>query len=137
MRVLIFCSAFLLLPWIALGQSPDSTQALLNPIVFDGDSVQYFVGKKIAVIGKVINVSKVQGKDGTMGFVNMFKAYPNNPFSVTIFRQSLAFFEPIEQYEGKKVRVTGEVNVFKDKNTGKERYSIILRKPDQIEILGK
>ena len=136
MRVLIFCSAFLLLPRIALCQTPDSTQAL-SPVVFDGDSVQYFVGKKIAVIGQVINVSKVQGKEGAMGFVNMFKAYPNNPFSVTIFRQSLAFFEPIEQYEGKKVRVAGEVNVFKDKNTGKERYSIILRKPDQIEILGK
>ena len=60
---------------------------------------------------------------------------PDNPFSITIYRQSLPFFDPIEQYKDKKVRVTGEVNKFKDKRTGKDRFSIVLKKPEQIEIL--
>ena len=80
-------------------------------------------------------VKKSQGKDGTMGFLNLFKAYPENPFSVVIYRQYLAFFEPLEQFENKKVRITGKVTTYKDKKTGTDRYSITLRKPAQIEII--
>lgn len=104
-------------------------------MVTNGDSVKYLVGNIISIKGPVINIKKSQGKDGAMGFLDIFKAFPDNPFSVVIYRESLAFFEPLTQYEKKSVRITGKVNAYKDKKTGNNRYSIVLRKPAQIEIL--
>lgn len=142
MRILTFCSAFLLTTYVVGGQNPDSTQQLAaigtfeNPIaVSEGDSVKFFVGQVVSIKGLVVNAAKTHGKDGTIGFLNLFKPYPENPFSVVIYRQYLAFFDPLEQFEKKKVRIKGKVNAYKDKNTGNDRYSIQLRKPEQIEIL--
>lgn len=141
MRILMLCSVFLLTVHVISGQIPDSTQSSVSgtfekPIVLtDGDSVKYFVGKIISIKGPVVNVKKSQGKEGAMGFLDIFKAYPNNSFSVIIHREALAFFDPLEQYEKKTVRIKGKVYSYKDKSTGNDRYSIVLRKPEQIEIL--
>lgn len=94
-----------------------------------------YVGQVISITGPIAGTGKFEGQDGTIGFLNMFKEYPNNPFSITIFRAKLAFFEPLEQFKGKKVRLTGKVNKYQDKKTGKDRFSIIVDKPKQIEIL--
>ena len=136
MRIFLLCSAFLLAAYAVCGQNPDSLGTFENPIVvIDCDSVKYFVGKVIAIVGPVAQVKKSQGQDGKMGFLNLFKAYPENPFSVVIYRQYLAFFEPLEQYDGKKVRIKGKVTTYQEKRTGTDRYSITLRKPAQIEII--
>ncbi len=105
--------------------------------VTDGDSVKYYVGQVIAVTGIVAGINKKEGKDGTIGYLDMFRNYPNNPFSVIIYREYLAFFDPIEQFKAKKVRVTGKVTSYRDKKNNVDRYSIALRKPEQIEILKK
>lgn len=140
----------LLLPALLAGQAAllsaqtaDTTQLALigtteSPVVIaDGDSVKYYAGQVISISGVIAGANKWEGKDGTICFLNMFRDYPNNPFSITIYRQNLAFFEPIEQFKGKKVRVTGKVNAYKDKKTNADRYSIVLKKPEQIEILDK
>ncbi len=136
MRIFLLCSAFLLAAYAVCGQNPDSLGTFENPIVvIDCDSVKYFVGKVIAIVGPVIKVKKTQGKDGAMSYLDIFKAYPSNPFSVVIYREALAFFDPVEQFENKKVRIKGKVTTYQDKRTGTDRYSITLRKPAQIEII--
>ena len=141
MRILTLCSVVLLTAHVAFGQIPDSAQLSLSgtfekPIVVtDGDSVKYFVGKIISIKGPVVQVKKSQGKDGAMCYLDLFKAYPRNSFSVVIYREAMAFFDPLEQYENKLVRIKGKVYSYNDKSTGNDRYSIKLRKPEQIEIL--
>jgi hypothetical protein len=141
MRILTLCSVLLLATRAVFSQIPDSTQLSVvgtfekSIVVTDGDSVKYFVGKIISIKGPVMQVKKSQGKDGAMAYLDIFKAYPNNSFSVVIYREALAFFDPLEQYEKKSVRIKGKVYSYKDKSTGSDRYSIALRKPEQIEIL--
>ena len=124
-------------------QPADTTQLALighpeAPVtVTDGDSVKYYAGQVIAITGLVTGIYKKEGKDGTTGYLDMFRNYPNNPFSVIIYREYLAFFDPLEQFKAKKVRITGKVTAYKDKKTNADRYSIALRKPNQIEILEK
>jgi hypothetical protein len=135
MRLSISFLAFLLAASTAFGQAPDSLGTFQNPlIVTNPDSISHFVGRVISLQGPVVSVKKTQGKDGAMAFLDIFKAYPHNPISVTIYREALAFFEPVEQYSQKNIRVKGKVNSYKDK-AGNNRYSITLRKPEQIEIL--
>ncbi len=137
----LFLTAYLLSAQTLFGQNPDSTQQSLigtfeKPIlVTEGDSVKNYVGQVISIVGPVVGMKKWEGKDGATAFLDMFKGFPNNPFSIAIARDQLAFFDPIEQFKGKQVRVTGKVNKFTDKKTGRERYSIFLKKPGQIEIL--
>ena len=137
----LFLAAYLLSAQMLFGQNPDSTQQSLigtfeKPIlVTEGDSVKNYVGQVISIVGPVVSMKKWEGADGVVTYLDMFQRFPNNPFSIIIYRQHLPFFEPIEQYEGSKVRLTGRVRAFKDKKTGKDRFSIELKKPEQIEIL--
>jgi len=110
---------------------PDSVFAAIS----NGDSVKFFVGKIIFITGTVVRVTKKNIESGSVYYLEFFKPWPNNPFSVTIFRDQIAFFEPVEQYENKSVRLTGKVRSFTDKRSGLERYSISLRKPNQIVII--
>jgi hypothetical protein len=121
------------------GQTPDSLVGTFeNPIVVaHGDSVKNHVGKVISISGPIVGTKIWQGQDGATAFLDMFKGFPDNPFSITIRRDQLAFFDPVEQFKGEKVRVTGKVSQFSDKKTGRERYSIVLKKPEQIEVLKK
>ncbi|MCW5923380.1 MAG: hypothetical protein KIS77_13630 [Saprospiraceae bacterium] len=134
----LLLSAFLFSSHLAIGQTqaqPDDgiiTDAI--PLT-DGDSVKYFATQVVSITGPVVGTGKTEGKDGVISFINMFRAWPETPFSITIYRQHLPFFAPIEQFEGKKVRVTGKVRQYGDKETGALRYSISLRQPSQIEIL--
>lgn len=122
-------------------QISDSTSQVLigtfkNPVIVTaGDSIKNHTGQVISITGPIVSTNKWQGKDGVVGYLDMFRKWPDNPLSVTIYRDQLAFFEPIEQYTGKTLRLTGKVNRFKDKKTGKDRFSIVLNKPDQLEVV--
>ena len=122
-------------------QISDSTSQVLigtfkNPVIVTaGDSIKNHAGQVISITGPIVSTNKWQGKDGMVGYLDMFRKWPDNPLSVTIYRDQLAFFEPIEQYTGKTLRLTGRVNRFKDKKTGKDRFSIVLKKPDQLEVV--
>lgn len=134
--------AVLTLPALTVfAQSADSThQAVIgtfkNPILLSvGDSVKNHENQVVCITGPIVSTNKWQGKDGVVGYLDMFRKWPDNPLSITIYRDQMPFFEPIEQYNGKTLRLTGKVNKYKDKKTGKDRYSIVLRKPDQLEVL--
>jgi len=137
----LFFAAYLLPAQMLFGQNPDSTQQSLigtfeNPIsLTEGDSVKNYVGQVISIVGPVVGMKKWEGKDGVVTYLDMFQRFPNNPFSIVIYRQYLAFFEPVEQYLDQKIHLTGRVRTFKDKKTGKDRFSIELKKPEQIKRL--
>ncbi len=133
----LLVAAFMFSAQLLFGQTPDSLAGTFeNPIVVaHGDSVKNYMGKVISISGPIVGTKTWQGKEGATAFLDMFKGFPDNPFSIAIARDQLAFFAPVEQFNGEKVRVTGKVNKFTDKKTGRERYSIYLKKPEQIEIL--
>lgn len=107
-----------------------------NPIIVTaGDSIKNYAGQVVSITGPIVSTNKWQGNDGVVGYLDMFRKWPDNPLAITIYRDQLAFFEPIEQYTGKTLRLTGKVNRFKDKKTGKDRFSIVLKKPGQLEVI--
>ncbi len=112
------------------GQSFKNSVIVSNP-----DSVQYFEKQYISITGPIISTSELIRPEGVIGYLNMFKAYPDNAFDITIFRKSMAFFMPLDQYQGKRIKITGKVSSFLQKKTGTRRYSIRLSNLKQIEVL--
>lgn len=107
-----------------------------NPVLlYVGDSIRNHQDQVVCIQGPIVSTNKWQGKDGVVGYLDMFRKWPDNPLTITIFREQLPFFEPIDQYNGKTLRVTGKVKKYRDKTTGNDRYSIVLKKPDQVEVL--
>ena len=60
--------------------------------------------------------TEIKGKELTT-FINFGKPYPNQTFTVVIFKKHLKRFtgEPSETYLGKKICVTGKVRMYKGK----------------------
>lgn len=118
----------------ALAQTPG--KSFKNPIVVSHpDSVQYFEKQYISIIGPIVDTKELMREEGVIGYLNMFKAYPDNAFDITIFRKSMAFFAPLEQYQGKRIKITGKVSSFLQKKTGVRRYSIRLSNLKQLEVI--
>ena len=107
-----------------------------NPIVVSNpDSVQYFEKQYISITGLIVSTKELMREDGVIGYLNMFKTYPDNAFDITIFRKSMAFFAPLDQYQNKRVKITGKVSSFLQKKTGVRRYSIRLSNLKQMKVL--
>lgn len=114
MRALVL-SALLLLPVPRFAQSPT---------VSPGDAARY-VGQTVTVQGVVSQVS-VSRRSGTT-FLNFGGRYPNHGFTAVIFRRSTSLFPDPQQYEGRRVRVTGQVRMYNGKP------EIVLESPDQLQ----
>ncbi len=107
-----------------------------NPIVVSNpDSVQYFEKQYISITGLIVSTKELMREDGVIGYLNMFKTYPDNAFDITIFRKSMAFFAPLDQYQNKRVKITGKVSSFLQKKTGVRRYSIRLSNLKQLKVV--
>ena len=136
----LLLAAWVMQVFVLYGQTtatnPGPSGTFENPVLLtEGDSVKNYAGRVVSITGPIASIGKFDGKDGAITFLNMFRAYPNNAFSITIYRQQLPFFEPVEQFKNQTVRLTGLVNKYPDKKNGADRFSIILKKPEQIEIL--
>ena len=113
-----------------------SGKSFKNPIVVSNpDSVQYFEKQYISITGVIVSTKELMREDGVIGYLNMFKTYPDNTFDITIFRKSMAFFAPLDQYQNKRVKITGKVSSFLQKKTGVRRYSIRLSNLKQLKVL--
>lgn len=111
-------------------------QSFKNPIVVsNADSVQYFEGQYISIVGPIIDTKEFMHPQGVIGYLNMFREYPNNPFDITIARKSMGFFIPLDQYKDKHLKLTGKVTSFVQKQTKQKRYVIRLTNLKQIEVL--
>ena len=72
------------------------------------------VGEQATVCGSVAGVHHAINSKGQPTFINLDKPYPNQPFQIVIFGSDLPNFEnPQQKYSGKKVCVTGTIQIFK------------------------
>ena len=116
LMVVLVGLAALALPGVARPQSR---------IVPDSQAAQY-VGQTVTVEGTVAQVSVSQRSNTT--FLNFGDRYPNHTFTAVIFRSAAARFPNPQQWEGKRVRVTGTVRLYRGKP------EIVLDNPSQITL---
>ncbi|SRR5712692_5573621 len=81
------------------------------------------VGQIVTIEGTVANVTVL--RTGTT-FLNFGSAYPNETFTAVVFRSASTRFPNPQQWEGKRVRVTGKVQLYRGKP------EIILNDPSQL-----
>jgi len=102
--------------------------------------------KKIEVVVKDINIDQIGENIGqtvkictkifgtkelaNITFLNCGAAYPNSPITAVVFKDDMSNFKnnPAQYYNGKKVCITGKIEVYKGK------AEIILKNESQIEI---
>lgn len=95
------------------------------PIIADSAAARH-VGEAVTVEGYVAAVftSRTQTT-----FLNFGRAYPNQTFTAVIFRSAASRFPNPRQWEGQRVRVTGQVRLYQG------RPEIILEQPSQIQAV--
>ncbi len=101
-------------------------------ILTDPNEVLKHEGELVVVEGCVASAILMENINGKPLFINMFDPYPSNLFSVVIWGQDQAHFLSAAEYDKKMVRISGMV----EKSKNKERFTISLRNPKQITILG-
>ena|SRR2546427_6012255 len=82
-----------------------------------------YVGQTVGVEGSVASVHV--SRSGTI-FLNFGAAYPNQTFAAVIFRSAASRFPNPQQWEGRHVRVTGLVKLYRG------RPEIVLNESSQI-----
>jgi hypothetical protein len=94
-----------------------------EPAVIAATDAAAHVGQTATVQGLVASVYVSQKGNA---FLNFGAAYPNEVFSGVIFSSSAAQFGDLTRYQGKQVRVTGLIKLYKGKP------EIILESPDHL-----
>jgi len=92
--------------------------------IADTDAAAH-VGQVATVEGLVANVY-VSSKGNC--FLNFESAYPNEVFSGVVFSSSAAQFGDLATYQGKRVQITGQIQLYKGKP------EIILETPSQLRL---
>ncbi len=83
------------------------------------------VGQTVTVEGSVASVHVT--RSGTV-FLNFGAAYPEQTFTAVIFRSAASRFPNPEHWDGKRVRVTGPVRLYRG------RPEIILEEPSRLVV---
>jgi DNA/RNA endonuclease YhcR with UshA esterase domain len=94
--------------------------------VVPADSAAQHVGHVVTVEGVVASVGNSR-RSGTI-FLNFGAPYPNNTFTAVIFRSAAPRFPDALKWEGKRLRVTGTVRVYRGKP------EIVLEEPKQVTL---
>jgi len=103
--------------WVVVGQAP--TQ---QSIIRDSEAATH-IGQTVTVEGVVASVHTT--RTGTT-FLNFGSGYPNQTFTAVIFRSSATRFPNPSQWEGKRVRVSGQIRLYRG------RPEIVLEEPSQL-----
>jgi DNA/RNA endonuclease YhcR with UshA esterase domain len=80
--------------------------------IVSDSSAHAYVGQTVTVEGTVATVHVT--RTGTT-FLNFGAAYPKQTFTAVIFRPAASRFPNPQQWEGKRVRVTGQVRLYRGK----------------------
>ena len=102
---------------------PIRRTASQGPTVPDSEAATH-VGQTVTVEGLVATVHVA--RSGTI-FLNFGQPYPAQTFTAVIFRSGAGRFPDPHQWEGRRVRVTGEVRLYHGKP------EIVLTVPNQIQ----
>jgi hypothetical protein len=105
-------------------------QKELDEGIYNTSNARLHVGEKVTIIGKVVSTKYLKKHEGT--FLNLDKSFPNQFFTVTIWRDGRRNFsyKPEEELDGKYILVTGKVEL--DKNG---TPMINVKHEAQIELL--
>ena len=83
--------------------------AAQQPIITDPQAASH-VGQTVTVEGTVVSVHVT--RTGTT-FLNFGASYPNQTFTAVIFRSAASRFPNPQQWDGKRVHVTGRVRLYR------------------------
>jgi len=100
-----------------VGQAPGQQR-----VVRDSEAASH-VGESVTVEGTVASVHVT--RSGTT-FLNFGAAYPKQTFTAVIFSSAASRFPNPRQWEGKRVRLTGKVRLYRD------RPEIVLEAASQL-----
>jgi DNA/RNA endonuclease YhcR with UshA esterase domain len=100
--------------------TPVTCQTVIKP-----EDAANHVGQTLVVEGTVAKVSASQRSATT--FLNFCAPYPEQCFTAVIFQSARPLFTDPQGWEGKKMRVSGRVRLYKGKP------EIVLEKPSQIQ----
>jgi DNA/RNA endonuclease YhcR with UshA esterase domain len=109
MRILCKASPTALLLLLAWGRSAAVAQQLVLP-----DSVAARCAGTVCTIEGTVAQVRISQKTNTT-FLNCGRAYPNQTFTAVIFHDAASQFPDVKQWEGKAVRVTGQVRRYRGK----------------------
>jgi DNA/RNA endonuclease YhcR with UshA esterase domain len=84
------------------------------------------VGEDVTVEGIIANVHTSRAGNT---FLNFGRPYPNQTFTAAVFRSEASQFSDLHGWEGKRVRVTGRIKLYRG------RPEIILDDPDQLKAV--
>ena len=116
----------LLLPLLLLATLAATAERLVAQqprVVSDSQAAQY-VGQTVTVEGIVAQVGHSRRSNTT--FLDFGARYPNSTFVAVIFASAADRFPNPDQWEGRRVRVTGRVRMYQ------ARPEIILDTPSQL-----
>lgn len=105
-------------------------QKELDEGIYNTSHARLHIGEKVSVIGKVVSTKFLEKSQST--FLNLDKSFPNQFFTVTIWKDGLRNFsyKPQAELDGKYIIVTGKIEL--DKNG---TPIINVRHEEQIEIM--
>lgn len=103
----------------------------LSAGVFTAAQAAERVGESLTVTGRVASSIFLENSDRKPTFLNLDKAYPNQPLTVVIFGKDRGLFEtpPDQLFKGRIISVTGEVKSYRD------RAEIVVTDPKAISLL--
>jgi len=111
-------AAVLLVPCLAIGRAASQV-----PTVPDSEVANH-VGQAVTVEGLV---ASVHVSHSGIIFLNFGRPFPSQTVTAVVFRAAAGRFPDPHQWEGRRVRVTGEVRLYRG------RPEIVLSAPDQLQ----
>jgi DNA/RNA endonuclease YhcR with UshA esterase domain len=117
MRLQVLLPAILAGVFAVVGEAPAQQR-----VVRDSEAASH-VGESVTVEGTVASVHVT--RSGTT-FLNFGAAYPKQTFTAVIFPSVASLFPNPQQWEGKRVRITGQVRLYRD------RPEIVLEASSQL-----
>lgn len=102
----------LLLTTLLLTLSPTARLAHAQLAVIRDSEAASYIGKSVTVEGTVASVHVARSG---ITFLNFSAAYPNQTFTAVIFQAAASRFANAQQWEGKRARVTGKVQLYRGK----------------------
>jgi DNA/RNA endonuclease YhcR with UshA esterase domain len=112
-----------LLPAILAGLFTVVGQAPSQQLVIRDSEAASHVGETVTVEGTVASVHVTRSRTT---FLNFGAAYPKQTFTAVVFSSAASQFPNPQQWDGKRVRVTGKVRLYRD------RPEIVLEASSQL-----
>src|SRR6266496_2569632 len=95
-----------------------------TPTVIPPETARNYVGREVVVDGTVVQVSVSRRSETT--FLNFGAPYPNHTFTAVIFKGNRSLFPKVREWEGKRLRISGKVRLYRGKP------EIILDRAEQV-----